>query len=285
MGISFFGPAAAERAEELAAELAQTGLTPADEPDLIATPFAYGRLLAASGDPDVMTAGPEAFAKRIEQAALPKLSATEQATVAMAQRHAGQYVTGLGDRVTANTMRAITGLEGGLTPDQIRDVVRDKVAANRLRKESVAALKRDLGREVKDWTREWYRLALTETNNAIQLGTAAQLEDDHGDPKVSKLPRPDACRACLDLYTEDGTTPRIFRLSELRANGSNVGRPRAQWKATIEAMHPHCACVLVRVPEGMRWEGRELVPDDAAKSHKLHYRTTFQGLPISIENR
>lgn len=281
MGVAFFGPQAAE---EVAAELRRQGLVPDDAADLYQDPYAYAQLLGRLADPDLMSATPAKVLQTMADSPAPPLTPVERAQADAAARHAGEYLTGLGDRVSGRIMGAITGLEGGLTKEEVQAVVASSTERNRIKRESISKLKSDLGAQVGEWRRDWLRVATTESNNAIQNGLADSLEAEHGDPRVSKLPRPDACPKCMELYT-DGGTPKIFRLSQLRANGSNVGRKQAAWKPTLEAIHPWCACVLVRIPDGFRWEGRELVPDDTAKSYKLHYRTTFQGLPISIENR
>jgi hypothetical protein len=70
------------------------------------------------------------------------------------------------------------------------------------------------------------------------------------------------CAYCKLLYLKpDGITPRIFRLSQLQANGTNVGRAarrptrigkmKTEWRAVVGAIHPSCACELYRLPDGM----------------------------------
>lgn len=49
---------------------------------------------------------------------------------------------------------------------------------------------------------------------------------------------------CRRLHTHEDWTPRIYRLSELVKNGTNVGRPKSQWKAVIGGTHPNCRCVI-----------------------------------------
>lgn len=49
---------------------------------------------------------------------------------------------------------------------------------------------------------------------------------------------PDCVR--LHLTAGPGSPPRIFKLSELQANGTNVGKKRAAWKAVIGPVHPWC---------------------------------------------
>jgi hypothetical protein len=84
---------------------------------------------------------------------------------------------------------------------------------------------------------------------------------------VFKRPRPDACKFCKLLYIRpDGVTPRVFKLSDLLANGTNVGRragrptrsgrSRTEWKATIGAVHPFCQCELHVLPDGMGFNAK-----------------------------
>lgn len=49
---------------------------------------------------------------------------------------------------------------------------------------------------------------------------------------------------CRRLHTHEDWTPRIYRLSELVKSGTNVGRPKSQWKAVIGGTHPNCRCVI-----------------------------------------
>lgn len=272
LGISFFGAGADPK---LIAQLRENGLLEADEdaPDLVSDTFAYGQLLARSGDLKLREAAPAEVIKRLRENPAPPLSEAEQAIVETARRHAGQYVTNLGDRMAADVMADISNLEGGFTPEQIRAIVADETAANRERRKGAANLKKRLGSDrVGTWERDWQRLATSEVNDAIQEGTAVSFEREHDDPLVSKLPRPDACPDCVRLYLTagQGSVPRVFRLSELRANGTNVGRKRASWVPTVGNVHPWCGCQLVRLPPGMEWSAEdgspEMVPKQVKKS-------------------
>lgn len=182
-------------------------------------------------------------------------------------------------------MAAVTGAEANLTPERMAEIIRDKTAGNRERRETIDRLRSDLGHAMGNWTRDWQRIATTESNNAIQEGTAGTIEQRHGaDVLVSKMPRPDACPDCRRLYTRGGE-PIIFKLSELRANGSNVGRRKADWKPTIEAIHPWCGCMLVRVPEGMVWEDGELRPAKVEKSERRRRPTPLTPRPLILDMR
>jgi hypothetical protein len=93
----------------------------------------------------------------------------------------------------------------------------------------------------------------------MQEGYSAGLQEREGDPKhilVVKLPNPDACPDCerLHLTAGRGSPPRLFPLSELKANGTNFGLKRNAWKAVVGTVHPWCACELLHVPPGLGYE-------------------------------
>lgn len=52
------------------------------------------------------------------------------------------------------------------------------------------------------------------------------------------------CRWCRRLYSNADGSPRLFTLSELQSNGSNYGKKKSEWKATISKTHPRCRCLL-----------------------------------------
>lgn len=49
---------------------------------------------------------------------------------------------------------------------------------------------------------------------------------------------------CRQLHTHPDWSPRIYRLSELISNGTNLGKPKSEWKAVIGPTHPNCRCTL-----------------------------------------
>ncbi len=58
---------------------------------------------------------------------------------------------------------------------------------------------------------------------------------------------------CRRLHTVNGSgaNPRLYKLSELIANGTNVGKPRNQWLAVVGGTHPNCRCQLKAASEKM----------------------------------
>ncbi len=112
-----------------------------------------------------------------------------------------------------------------------------------------------------DKARDWDRIGFYELTDATKQGQAHKLIEDVGPSGlVYKRPLPTACAQCKFAYLEsDGVTPRVFRLSDLIENGTNIGRKphpvrsgkvmaggREDGADTLRAvaglMHPWCAC-------------------------------------------
>lgn len=110
---------------------------------------------------------------------------------------------------------------------------------------------------------------------------------------------------CKKHYHKNGSF-KVYRLSELQANGRNDYLKRNQWKAVVPPMHPNCRHVLVELPSGWSLDAKgqaffvspdhnELDNNLMKKSLKgktptysgwrLHKRYKFQGMNISIENQ
>lgn len=67
------------------------------------------------------------------------------------------------------------------------------------------------------------------------------------------------CRHCIRLFLTGGigSRPKVFKLSELRANGTNIGKKVADWKPTESTVHPFCRCEIKFLPQGWVWDEQE----------------------------
>lgn len=81
------------------------------------------------------------------------------------------------------------------------------------------------------------------------------------------------CNHCRRLYVGPDGAPRIFRLAELEANGSNVGRKVGEWRPVVGPTHPHCLPpeTLVLTPTGYQ-RIDTLKPGDYVVTHKARPR-------------
>jgi hypothetical protein len=196
------------------------------------------------------------------------ITEAEREAVAILRDRMGQHVRGLGNRLDTLTGHILVDVDDNLRRRRLTKLQRELTHGleSRAAAEEVARRLRDAMKELK---RDWLRTAHTEMHNAKEEAKAIVLahRSPNRDPRAFKRPRPDACKFCVLLYLRpDGITPRVFKLSELLANGTNVGRRagrptrsgklRTEWKATIGAVHPFCQCELHVLPEGMGFNSK-----------------------------
>lgn len=197
-------------------------------------------LIAAAQDPVKIS-----FKQMLEMARHVPLTTFERDQIAYVERETARHVTGLGEGIASTVQGAA---EEAHQIMRYRDLIRETSREGLLNRWSWKDLSSELGRRTGDWARDWDRIARSELQDAALDASASKIaRDNEGeDPLVYKIPRRNACRYCVALYLRDGDfeKPRVFRLSTLVANGSNVGRKVAQWKPTKGIAHPNCNCNL-----------------------------------------
>lgn len=263
--------------------------------------YLYGQALQLAQEPVLASMGYDAFREYVKKNPIP-LTAVEKQAVAMAQMTAGQYCRGLGNVVDKETGAVLIEADQELRW-RMETEIKNKVAENIAKRETIKQLKSKLGWATGDWTRNWDRIAITEKHNAMERGRADVIRKEVGkDARVFRRAMPDCCTDCDRLYTDKATnTPLIFKLSTLEANGTNVGRKRAQWKPVIGATHPHCQCITTELPPGWGFNDEgdmvpggehavEYSPPKPSKGEKMQkafptVRTLdVQGMRINIEH-
>lgn len=200
----------------------------------------------------------------------------DEATVEAALEHVETHVDG----ITADYVQKFR-LALSEANKHIRRANRHQtsVSEGQTHSEQVREIVAKLRKASQDAKRDWERVAITELNNLVQEGRAAAIEKKtkSSDARVYKRPRSTACVYCKLLYLEkDGVTPRVFRLSALVANGSNIGRaanrptlkgPAAtEWRPTLDSVHPNCQCMLHILPDGYGFKDGQLVQKTLQKS-------------------
>jgi hypothetical protein len=189
----------------------------------------------------------------------------EKEAIAVARERLGAHIQGLGDKLTTQTRIAIADADDRAR-HQILTQVRETAAQGLAERRTVQEIASRLREVTGDNGRAWKQLAQTEVHSAIEEGKANAILSSlprGEDPLVYKRVHPEACPFCRLLYL-DGKKPRVFRLSELSANGTNTGRrakrpthsgPSAtEWKATLGAVHPWCRCTLHHLREGFAFD-------------------------------
>lgn len=192
----------------------------------------------------------EQFQKYIKSNPIP-LTQEERDTIKHLQRSMETVFTGLGDKIKKDTGQIIATADAKLRRTLAGAAQRELISGVEHRR-AVADVASRMRQATHDWAFDFLRAAATELNNAHQEGRLKDIQSRNKgrDPRVYKQPRPDACPECVKHYTVDGTKPRIYRLSQLIANGSNVGRKKAERRAVVDSLHPWCRCELHELPDG-----------------------------------
>lgn len=255
--VSAIGPEAVP--PEVLKELEAAGLIE-EHLNSIEQAYLYGQVLSLLQTNAAAKMGFDAFQKYVRQNPIP-LTEPERRAVKFAQFQAAGYVKGLGNKVSQATGQLMINADKALEV-KLQKIIRDKTAQNIAKRETAKQLRSDLGWASKDWTRDWDRIAVTEKQNAMQSGMADHIVKRHGPGAlVAKRTMPDACKHCKRLFDGPDGNPRIFPLSVLVGNGTNVGKKANDWQAVIGTVHPHCQCQLIRVPAGWGFnEQGELMP-------------------------
>lgn len=240
------------------------GDLPSAAAEVIAQAYNYG--IAMGRDPMMRRQANTMTLNVFTEQGTPRLSEQERSAREWASSNAANTIVGLGNQVaddfTTTAIEADAELRRAYQAD-----IREELDMNLSRREAWRRLASELGHRTGDWARNFKRISATEKQAAMQEGIVAGLIEREGDPKhtmVAKQPAPDACPDCVRLHLTagQGSPPRTFRLSELQANGTNVGRKRNAWMAVVGPVHPWCSCELIHVPAGWGFnDDGDLVPE------------------------
>jgi len=164
-----------------------------------------------------------------------------------------------------------------LTRAEYEAIIKEEIEIGVKERKSITNIISDIGHRTGDWAKDLGRIVDTEMNNIFQKGRAVQIaESNKGkDPLVYKDVFDQACRHCIHLYLTRGlgSEPRVFRLSELIANGTNIGRKVGDWKATIGGVHPWCRCSIRQKQDYTVWDKTKkqfVYDEDALKREEKH---------------
>lgn len=178
-----------------------------------------------------------------------------------AKVRAGEYARGLGSviRQWPNDVErevwqgeAIVTEVDAETRRRKRQAIRDLTAQAVTERWTPEKLASELGHKTQEWSRNWNRIARTELQAAHNEGVAiSALRADGPEARVARIPESNACADCKRLFLDEEGKPRIFTVAELAANGTNVGRKRADWLPSLYPLHSQCRCSTMAIPNGM----------------------------------
>ena len=188
----------------------------------------------------------------------------EKASYRQAVSRAGEFARGLGNKISQDVKQNIVEVWDGakieLEADpklrqEMQNIIREKVSEAVAKRQSAKKLASELGNATEDWARNWSRIARTELQAAYNEGTVIEAIEIYGnEARVARIPETDACEHCLRLFLDEENLPIIFQAADLLSRGTNVGRRREQWQATMFPIHPWCRCDTQIVPPGLRFD-------------------------------
>ena len=211
--------------------------------------FLFGRLTGVLKDKQTKQVEYPDFLKFIKEGQYIPLSTREKFELDVAKRKTYVHLKGLRERAKAEVETIF------LDKESYDNAIKEELATGVEKRKSASRIVSDLGHKFGTFKHDWGRIVETEMNNIFLEGLAMEMSKDGSDPDVYKEVYAKACRHCLAKYLTNGvgSEPRIFKLSQLIKNGTNVGKKVADWLAVLGSMHPFCRCYLRKKPKGNVW--------------------------------
>jgi very-short-patch-repair endonuclease len=250
--------------------------------------FLLGKLTQLIGDFNALGLDYSDFDKYLKRKQYNPLTSFEKLQYELARNTTYSHLKNLGNRMRVDTQNSIIE---NLTRVEYEKIIKEEIEEGILQRKMVSGVVSDIGHRTGDWSKDLGRIVETEGNNIFQRGRATEIQKMSGkrDPLVYKDVFPGACRHCIRLYLTKGigSKPILFRLSQLIANGSNIGRKVENWKPSLESTHPFCfanARTPIYTSTGYKYI-KDIQVGDLVLTHKKRFRrvTSLSFTKRSIE--
>jgi hypothetical protein len=238
--------------------------------DTVFTEFHYGMLTEALGQAFIESLNYDQLKEYIGKGRYIPLNVGEQAAIDTIKRQTFNDLKKLNGKIFTDVNQALIN---NSLKDQ-KEFLRQEISAGVADKKLITEIAHTIAEKTGDWSRDFERIVAYNSHQAFEEGKAAMIERnaDGKDPIVYKSVFEGACDHCIRLYLTAGigSQPRLFKLSELRANGTNIGRKTKDWKATLGPQHPYCRCILHYVEPGQTWDNdKKQFMDDKKSGEKV----------------
>jgi len=191
--------------------------------------------------------------KLVETADYVPLTAIQEESLLFAQQHVYNDLKAQGNQVAKDLTREFE-TTSTIYKDHLEKVTKEELDKWLDEGDLFSSLDERIEERMKNWKYRFEMISEYAIQSLFQRGVADHLQELYGvDVKVYFIVHPDACVNCKNIFLEKGGKPRIFKLSTILANGSNIGRKVKEWLATIDPIHPHCRCTMMKLPYRAIW--------------------------------
>jgi hypothetical protein len=255
------------------------------DPEMIKTTFTpyeqnfyFGRLAQALGDKNASKVDYNDFQKYLRRGQYVPLNQREKAMLNFSKQKTYGHIKNLGTKIEQDVNGMVVN-EDQKRRDEYEKTIKGSIERAILERDTINSVVSEIGNKTGDWSMDLGRIAATEMADVYQEGRSSEIERQGGkEAKVWVSVYPGACRFCIKFFTTGGigTKPKVFTLSDLRANGTNVGKKQKQWTSVIPPVHPWCRCEINYLPEGYFWDDEKqmFVPPKRDKEKKLGIKIT-----------
>lgn len=194
------------------------------------------------------------FKKFVKSGKYVPLSSVELAVLNNVQSHLYSDIKGLGNKIQGDINNILIEVDKKQR-SQYESILRGEITQAVSNRETVKDVVSRLGHATGDWSRDFGRIADYVLHDAYDRGRAVSIKKytDEEDPSVYKDVYDGACKHCIGLYRNKDGSPKVFNLSQLESNGSNIGRKAVDWLPVLGSTHPHCRCSINYVPKDSQW--------------------------------
>lgn len=210
------------------------------ELDPVFSQFNYGLLAEALGQTAFESLTYDQLKEYIRMGRYIPLTYIEEVAINTIKRQAFNDLKTLGGRIFKDVNQILINN----TLSEQKQFLRDEISSGIADKKSVTEIAHTIAEKTGDWSRDFERIVAYNSHLAFESGKAAMIQKNNEgkDPTVYKQPFDQACDHCIRLFLTNGvgSQPRLFKLSELIANGTNIGVKTKDWKATVSPIHPYC---------------------------------------------
>ena len=218
--------------------------------------FLFGRLAGILKETQLRQITYSDFINYLKKQQFIPLSPREKQEYEVAKEKTYSHIVRFGNKMKSEVASMIYGEDQASRLDQEK-VLRQELKRAVLERKQLKTIISDIGKRMGTWSIDWARIVDTEMQDIFNRGVAQSIRAQFGnDQLVYKDTFAGACRFCIKLHltSGSGSEPIVFKLSDLYANGSNIGKKKEDWLATVGPEHPFCRCHIRYVLPSQVWD-------------------------------